>query len=414
MSFATRTGLTPGGGLVYMPINDVIEENDSELYGAEVGDLGDELARAGIARSVIANGDGSDPSTPEERVPPYRRSAVAALMTHDGKVPGGRVDRDLLQADRGAPFGVRLDPDQVLDSFRESWTDRAVVLVEGSDLVRAELAGRFASDEQRERLRTRALRDTDDLVGRLLDDVDPQRDAVIVVGPAPPTERPSLTPVSVRAPGFGRGLLRSTTTRKDGFVSMVDVAPTILHLYGLERPKSMEGRKMESADSSENLAGRVSFLVDANEDGLFRDSQVGPSMTTVLVIACVLAVGGALVDRLRTRTPKWARRGAWPLTILALALDRVPRRDVPRRSLPLRTSRWCRAVLVVHRGRDRAAHRAVPRGDARATWCARCSSRSGASSCCTSSISSPARISNGTRSSATRRPSASASWARGT
>ncbi len=88
---------------------------------------------------------------------------------------------------------------------------------------------------------------------------------------------------------------------------MVDVAPTILHLYGLERPKSMEGRKMESADSSENLAGRVSFLVDANDDGLFHDSQVGPSMTTVLVIACVLAVGGALVDRLRTRTPKWAR-----------------------------------------------------------------------------------------------------------
>ena len=103
---------------------------------------------------MIANGDGSDPSTPEDRVPPYRRSAVAALMTHEGKVPGGQVDRDLLQADPGAPFGVRLDPDRVLDSFRESWTDRAVVLVEASDLVRADLAGRFASDEQRERLRT--------------------------------------------------------------------------------------------------------------------------------------------------------------------------------------------------------------------------------------------------------------------
>ncbi len=155
--FATRTGLTPGGGLVYMPINDVIEENDSELYGAEVGDLGDELARAGIARSVIANGDGSDPSTPEERVPPYHHSTVAALMTHDGKVPGGRVDRGLLQVDGGAPFGVRLDPDQVLDSFRESWTDRAVVLVEGSDLVRAELAGRSRPTSGR-RLRHAAAR----------------------------------------------------------------------------------------------------------------------------------------------------------------------------------------------------------------------------------------------------------------
>ena len=124
----------------------------------------------------------------------------------------------------------------------------------------------------------------------------------------------------MRAAGFSPGLLRSTTTRKDGFVNMVDVAPTILHLYGLDRPESMEGRRMESADSSERLASRVSFLVNANEDGLFRDSQVGPSMTTVLVIACVLAVGGAFVDWLGTRTRKWARRGAWPLTILALGL----------------------------------------------------------------------------------------------
>jgi hypothetical protein len=318
--FRTRTGIAPGGGIVYMPINDVIDANASELYGAEVGLLGDTLAKAGIGRAVIANGDGTDPSTPEDRVPPYRRSAVAALMTHRGKVPGGQVDPGLLQADPEAPFGVRLDPDVVLDTFRQSWTDRAVVLVEASDLVRADLAGRFASDEQRVRLRTRALRDTDNLVGRLLDDVDPQHDAVIVVGPAPPTERPSLTPVAVRAPGFQAGLLRSTTSRKDGFVSMVDVAPTILHLYGLDRPESMEGRQMESADTGDSLAGRVSFLVNANEDGLFRDSQVGPSMTTVLVIACVLAVGGVFVDWLRRRSSKWAPRGAWPLTVLALGL----------------------------------------------------------------------------------------------
>ena len=207
-----------------------------------------------------------------------------------------------------------------MDAFRDAWTDRAVVLVEGSDLVRADLAGRFASDEQRATLRTQALHSTDRLVGRLLDEVDPKRDAVIVVGPVPSSERPSLTPVAVRATGFAPGLLRSTTTRKDGFVNMVDVAPTILHLYGLDRPESMEGRQMESAASNDTLPTRVSYLVNANEDGLFRDSQVGPSLTTVLVIACVLAVGGVLLDWLRTRTPKWARRGAWPLTVLALGL----------------------------------------------------------------------------------------------
>ena len=39
----------PGDGLVYMPIADTIEANDDELFGAEPGLLGDELATAGIA-----------------------------------------------------------------------------------------------------------------------------------------------------------------------------------------------------------------------------------------------------------------------------------------------------------------------------------------------------------------------------
>ena len=155
----------------------------------------------------------------------------------------------------------------------------------------------------------------------------------------------------MQAAGFAPGLLRSTTTRKDGFVNMVDVAPTILHLYGLDRPESMEGRQMESAASSDTLASRVSFLVDTNDDGLFRDSQVGPSMTTVLVIACVLAVGGALVDWLGTRTAKWARRSSWPLTILALGL--IGYLDATYLAGPLHFGRhggaapyWCFVVAV--------------------------------------------------------------------
>ncbi len=46
--FTTRTGLPAGDGLVYMPIADTIETNDEELFGAEPGRLGDELADAGI------------------------------------------------------------------------------------------------------------------------------------------------------------------------------------------------------------------------------------------------------------------------------------------------------------------------------------------------------------------------------
>jgi hypothetical protein len=310
--FTTRTGIPAGHGLVYMPIVDTTDLNDQELYGAEPGLLGDELAAAGIARAVITNGDGTDPSTPDTRATPWRRAAVAALMTSVGKVPGGRVDDGLLQQDAAAPFGVRLDPDRVERAFEDAWHPGSVVLVEGSDLVRADIQARFASDEQAVKMRARALEHTDHVVGRLLEHVEPG-DMVMVMGPTPPQERDALSVAAVRAPGFEPGLLRSTTTQRDGFVNLTDVAPTILKYFGLDRPDDMEGRRMVTGDAGGSLAERRELLVNVNEDGLFRDGLVGPSMSVVMVVALVLAGAAIALDR-------WVRvRVRWTVGLLAFA-----------------------------------------------------------------------------------------------
>jgi hypothetical protein len=175
-----------------------------------------------------------------------------------------------------------------------------VVLVEGSDLVRADLASRFASDEQAVRIRAHALETTDRLVGRLLEHTD-RSDMVMVLGPTPPSSRDALNVASVRAPGFAPGLLRSTTTQRDGFVNLTDVAPTVLTYFGLERPDDMEGRRMETGDAGGSLAARTEFLVNVNEDGLFRDSLIGASMGVVVGVVCGLTVLTAVADRWRRR-----------------------------------------------------------------------------------------------------------------
>ncbi len=252
-----------------------------------------------MARAVIANGDGSDPSVPDTRVSPYRRAAVGALMTTDGTVPGGRVDDSLLTRDPRAPFGLRLDAAAVEGAFTDVWQPQSVVLVEGSDLVRADLSSRFASEAAGRRLRDAALRRTDALIGRLLDHVDLERDLVIVVGTAPRLDDDSLTVAGVTGPGFAPGLLRSTTTQRDGFVNITDVAPTVLHAFGIDRPDAMEGRRMESAAGSASLADRTATLADANTDGLFRDGLIGASMGVVLGVACGLGLLVVVFDRVR-------------------------------------------------------------------------------------------------------------------
>ncbi len=295
--FRSRTGTPSGDGLVSMDITDVTETNNSELYGAQVGLLADELAKAGIDRAVIANGDGSDPSVPDTRVSPYRRAAVGALMTSAGRVPGGQVDRALLQQDPGAPFGLRLDDAAVTDAFDTAWQSKSVVLVEGSDLVRADVSGRFASAPQAEKLRDQALRRTDALVGGLLDRVDLSRDLVIVVAPSTHADDDSLSVAAVAGPGFAPGLLRSTTTQTDGFVNITDVAPTVLREYGLDRPDEMEGRRMESAPNGDSVSTRSAQLANVNTDGLFRDSLIGASMGVVLGVACGLGLFVVLLVR---------------------------------------------------------------------------------------------------------------------
>ena len=225
--------------------------NDGELYGAEVGPARRRAARRRASRArSIANGDGTDPSTPEDRVSPWRRAAVAALMTSDGqgagrarrpRAPAARRRRAVRRAARPRPRRARRSTTRGQPG--------SVVLVEGSDLVRADLAvalrvGRAGGEDPRPRAARRPTASS----GRLLEHVDHGRRG-LVVGPTPPAARDALSVAAVRAPGFAPGLLRSTTTQRDGFVNITDVAPTVLTYFGLERPDAMEGRRMETGDA---------------------------------------------------------------------------------------------------------------------------------------------------------------------
>jgi hypothetical protein len=292
-AYARRTGHDPRRGLVNLGIAGIVEKNDQELFDAEVGALGDKLASADWSRAVIANGDGYDP----EELPPggyYRRQAVAGLMGSDGEVPAGALGPELLVADPQAPFGLRYDNDAVLRAFRSVWQPRSVVLVEASDLVREDAYRAFATPAQRDRLLTQALERTDALIGGLLREVDAEHDAVMVVGPVHPARKVHLTVASLRAPGIEAGLLRSGTTRRPGFVQLVDVAPTILDRIGLEAPDSMEGRPFEIRDEGGSASQRRDGIADSDNAATFRDDVVAIVAVLFVVIQAVLAVAALL------------------------------------------------------------------------------------------------------------------------
>ena len=321
-----RLGDVPDG-IAYLGVGGAVDANDSSAYGAEVGTLGDELADAGVRRAVVANADAVEGFVSEDPPPEgaYARGAATALMGSDGIVPEGTVSRALLRDDPEAAVRLRgSTPTRSWPPFDGTWDDdeRAVVLVEASDLSRVAAYGSRANADQRPALRDAALADADALLGSLFERVDPERDAVVVLSPVSPSVSPTLGMVAVQAPGVDGGLLESATTRRGGYVQLADVAPTVLTLLGEEPPSEMEGRTFQVTEAS---GDRTGALADAAEAAEFRDGSMVLAVTGI-VLGLVLLTAATL---LRERLGPWARALAGPAGVRRTG-SRA--RHVPRRA----------------------------------------------------------------------------------
>jgi hypothetical protein len=109
-------------------------------------------------------------------------------------------------------------------------------------------------------------------------------------------------------------LLQSPTTRRDGYVQLADVAPTVLTLIGEEVPDEMEGRAFQVGSTSGG--DRTDRLAEAADAAAFRDAIVPIAVAGITLALAVLALATALSDRLPAR----ARRALPLLAYGALGL----------------------------------------------------------------------------------------------
>ena len=160
----------------------------------------DRRARAGAGRRGAWAAGWSPTPTAPTRWCPASRSTVRRRWrwpTTSGATACGAGGPVLLTADDAAPFGVRLDQAAVLEAFDRCSTPGSVVLVEASDLRRALAFRPRATRSSPRRPARQALASTDALAGAILERLDPERDAVVVVAP---TTQPDPGPRRARHP----------------------------------------------------------------------------------------------------------------------------------------------------------------------------------------------------------------------
>jgi hypothetical protein len=237
---------------------------DASLEGASVGSLADTLAAAGV--SVSARG-----------------ASLGGWIAAGADGCVARVD------DLSAPI------------------ESGLTVVAADDLVGVADAA----------TRRSALEAIDRRLARLAVPADA---VVVVIGSSTTDAQPALTVAAaglpVGAASNGSCSLTSASTRRSGNVQTIDVAPTVLEAFGLERPASMSGQPWRITDGGCTSVGGdgvtradATALADAAERTAARDAAVGP-----VSVAMILAVMAAAVLAWR------GSRGARAVAIVAAAI----------------------------------------------------------------------------------------------
>jgi hypothetical protein len=273
-------GVTAGG------VEELRELASGQGYGARPGALADALAEHnGVA--AIGNADtGRPPPAPVGG----GRWALYAAMRSNGVVDYSATGPELLDLDATAPYGVRSDNIAVEGAIDQALEACAVTIVDPGDLERVDQAAlsnpSVLGDE-----RSQALASADALLGYVESHLDPD-DLLIVVSPTSPwwADRAHLGVAVARGPGFEPGsTLVSASTRRTPFVTLPDIAPTILDFLDVTQPAAMNGRPWETRAEDVTIAS----LVEEDEEASFVDSIQGP-MSTGFVIFQVLVYGIAI------------------------------------------------------------------------------------------------------------------------
>jgi hypothetical protein len=150
-----------------------------------------------------------------------------------------------------------------------------------------------------------ALAAVDRFVARI-ESSRPDDSVLLVVGTADLAAPPRLHVVIADGDGYGDGRLVSPSTRRAGFVQLIDIAPTVLATVGATSPRSIVGRPMHQDGVAPRLAEAVGEMVDADVAAAEQRPLVDRFFTLVVTLGLALYVGAAW-----TFTRAW-RRTAGP------------------------------------------------------------------------------------------------------
>lgn len=296
--YTRRTGAAAApGNVVVIDIAHLNRQNAALDYPVQPGVLGEELKSAGFKAACLGNADW--------RERPARQAATIA-MDRRGLVDSGYVGRELLMRDPLFPGSFRTDYDVAWSKWQEL-NSRDFVVVDLGDTSRLDEAQEEITDAVFLQRWNDTLKRADRFLGKISEDLDLQRDLLMVVSPTPSKSALRsgdwFTPVIIVGRGVQPGtVLTSPSTRRPGIVMNTDLAPTVLKHFGISTPNTMSGRPVSTAE----VRGQLSHLKVLREKVIFVHNFRAPVIKGYLIFTIIFIVAAVLLILLREH--RWARK----------------------------------------------------------------------------------------------------------
>ena len=246
--YKAATGKTPKE-INNIFINKSINNNmEKGTYGSTLGLLGQTLAENNKKVALLGNSD-----IVENGSLVKIRNAGLICMDTLGRVDSGNVD-DINVKDYTMPYGLRTDYTKLAKETKSYYENSDALFVELGDTYRLDEYKNNLNEATFNKMRNKIYKNINTYLEEVFNMVN-DNDVVYIVSEFPSTldynNKRRLSPV-IKFTDDKKGLLRSSTTRRDGIIGNIDIGVDILNEFKLSN-ELMIGRTFETVQKEDNI-----------------------------------------------------------------------------------------------------------------------------------------------------------------
>ncbi|AFS78348.1 alkaline phosphatase-like protein [Gottschalkia acidurici 9a] len=291
-------------------INRIKNENLEKSYDSTIGALGDNMHSAGLKTAVFGNSDTDEITS---------RMGSIIPMDSNGLVDFGNVD-SILVKDENYPYGVRTDYEKILKEIKKIKDEVSLTVIDTGDLDRLASYNQYLSDETFNYHRENIIKNIDNFIKELTTEMD-DNSTIMIISPNVEQERiaaSKLSPIVIWENKSESSILTSGTTRREGIVTNLDIAPTISNI--LKAPtKNFVGHNIKSIKVDNN----IEFIENLDKSTNLVSNLRSPFLTVYNTFTIVTIILSLIVLVLNLKDNKKLVRTIESMTLTIILLPIV-------------------------------------------------------------------------------------------